>query len=47
MELIVSLFVKGVKRYQFKVKNFEINKNLLRLVNISKELSDDNINKLE
>ena len=47
MELLVFLLVKGVKAYQFNAKKFELNKNLLPLVNILKELTVNNIKKLE
>ena len=47
MELLVFLLVKGVKTYQFNAKKFELNKNLLPLVNILKELTVNNIKKLE
>ena len=47
MELLVFLLVKGVKTYQFNAKKFELNKNLLPLVNILKDLTVNNINKLE
>ena len=47
MELLVFLLVKGVKTYQFNAKKVELNKNLLPLVNILKDLTVNNINKLE
>ena len=47
MELLVFLLVKGVKTYQLNAKKFELNKNLLPLVNILKDLTVNNINKLE